>query len=194
MIQNIKSPLLLILILSMLGCTPSKESQINSFVKKYNSLQSEIIKGNGFVDTKSTFMKPNTINIDVIIKSGNKVGIKNFLSKYEPQSLTKALEYVADPLKLLEQDVVFNFNFFKANNELLLSKAINLETYKKYKSEQASKTNANINHPFYLNILNKELKSLNHQLPLNSNNITFQKISRDEKDYLVYKCSCTNTS
>jgi hypothetical protein len=186
----------LLFLIFNIGCKENTESQIKSFVKDYNNTREEIIKGNGFVDTKSTYKEPNTINIDVIIKSGNKTGIKNFLSKYDPRNLPKAIDYITDPSSILEQGVVFSFNFYRVNGDILLSKKIDIESYKKYKNETELKAKGNVNQPFYLKVLNEELTAINKKLPITNSNtkITYQKVTRDEKDYLFYSCSCSNTS
>jgi hypothetical protein len=181
------------LFLFAFGCKKSKESQIKDFVKTYNSLKNDIVRGNGFEDTECSFKEPNLIKMDIVVKSKTKAGIKSFLSKYEPKDLTKAIDYIAEPTFLLEEGVEFEFNFYTLDNQLLVSKIINRENYQIYKKELATKGSPNFNTPFYLNLINEQIQTINKQLPISVENVKFLQLNRDEKGNLVYKCSCTNT-
>lgn len=179
----------------VVGCKKSKESEMKSFVKQYNNLKSEINRGNRFEDTKAEIIDDNTIGLDVIISGKTKTAVKNFLERYEPEKLTKAIDFIANPVFLLEQGVGFRFKFFDQQNSLITEKTVNLESYSKYKQALAERKSPNINNPFFLNIFNKKLGEINQKLPsnLDENNIRLTQMVRGDNDYLVYKCTCRNT-
>lgn len=179
----------------VVGCKKSKESEMKSFVKQYNNLKSEINRGNRFEDTKAEIIDDNTIGLDVIISGKTKTAVKNFLERYEPEKLTKAIDFIANPVFLLEQGVGFRFRFFDQQNSLITEKTVNLESYSKYKQALAERKSPNINNPFFLNIFNKKLGEINQKLPsnLDENNIRLTQMVRGDNDYLVYKCTCRNT-
>ena len=179
----------------VVGCKKSKESEMKSFVKQYNNLKSEINRGNRFEDTKAEIIDENTIGLDVIISGKTKTAVKNFLERYEPEKLTKAIDFIANPVFLLEQGVGFRFRFFDQQNSLITEKTVNLESYSKYKQALAERKSPSINNPFFLNIFNKKLEEINQKLPsnLDENNIRLTQMVRGDNDYLVYKCTCRNT-
>ena len=181
--------------LMIVGCRKSKESEMKSFVKQYNNLKSEITRGNRFEDTKATVIDDNTIGLDVTISGKTKTAVKNFLERYEPEKLTKAIDYIANPVYLLEQSAKFRFKFYDQQNHLITEQSIDLEAYKRYKQDIAERKSPNINNTFYLKTLTQKLENINKNLPksVSDNNIELTKLVRGDNDYLVYKCSCRNT-
>jgi hypothetical protein len=187
--------LIIFVLLMIIGCKKSKESEMKSFVRQYNNLKSEIIRGNRFVDTKATITDENTIELEVIISGNTKTAVKNFLKKYQPEKLTNAIDYIADPLFLLEQGAEFRFKFFNQQKFFITEKSIDLEVYKIYKKNIAERKSPDIKNTFYLKRLTQKLEELNENLPktLSDNNIKLHKLIPGDNGYLIYNCSCSNT-